>query len=76
MSFKPSCHLEKYGWKKGAGIGKGEDGIKEAIKVKLKFDNAGMGHNLGEQFTYHWWEKAYNDASQTLNVKEDQVHDF
>uniref|UniRef100_A0ABM5F409 G patch domain-containing protein 4 n=1 Tax=Pogona vitticeps TaxID=103695 RepID=A0ABM5F409_9SAUR len=33
--------LKKHGWKKGKGLGKQEDGISEAIKVKVKCDTAG-----------------------------------
>lgn len=51
--------LEKYGWSEGKGLGKKEDGIVTAIKPKLKFDNSGVGHDVGEQFTNNWWEKNY-----------------
>ena len=33
--------MEKMGWKKGKGLGRAEDGIREHIKVAFKNDNAG-----------------------------------
>lgn len=60
--------LEKYGWKKGAGLGKQEDGIKEAIKPSLKFDKSGIGHDASEQFTFRWWDHAFNKAASNIEV--------
>ncbi|KAF2888775.1 hypothetical protein ILUMI_17398 [Ignelater luminosus] len=60
--------LEKYGWQEGKGLGKSENGITTAIKPKLKFDNAGIGHDSSEQFTNNWWEKLYNNAANNVNV--------
>ncbi|XP_060522185.1 G patch domain-containing protein 4 isoform X6 [Cylas formicarius] len=64
--------LEKYGWSEGKGLGKDEKGLSTALKPKLKFDNAGLGHDPGEQFTNNWWESLFNKASQNIHV---QVHD-
>ncbi|XP_030764226.1 G patch domain-containing protein 4 [Sitophilus oryzae] len=63
--------LEKYGWEEGKGLGRNEDGISSALKPKLKFDNAGVGHDVGEQFTNNWWERLFNSASENLNVQVD-----
>lgn len=52
----------------GKGLGKNEDGISEALKPKLKFDNTGVGHNSSEQFTFNWWENVFNNAADNLNV--------
>lgn len=60
--------LEKYGWKEGQGLGKNEDGISAAIKPKLKFDNAGIGHEQGKEFTNNWWERIYNNALENVEV--------
>lgn len=73
MSFCPVNQLEKYGWEKGSGLGKEEQGMKEAIKVKLKFDSTGVGHDPGEQFTHNWWEKAFNTAASNIQVTENEV---
>lgn len=62
------CH----GWKHGKGLGRAENGISEAIKVKVKSDKAGVGHNEGDQFTFHWWDHAFNKASSSLQVETDQ----
>ncbi|XP_067004570.2 G patch domain-containing protein 4 [Anabrus simplex] len=75
------AQLEKYGWTEGKGLGVNESGITEALKPKLKFDTSGIGHDAAEQFTYHWWENAYNEAAGNLEVcrNEDgvavKVHD-
>jgi hypothetical protein len=66
--------LEKYGWKDGKGLGRNEDGISEALKPKLKFDNGGIGHEVGEQFTNNWWERVFNNAANNINVKVEE-HD-
>ncbi|KAJ8959101.1 hypothetical protein NQ318_022358 [Aromia moschata] len=67
--------LEKYGWSEGKGLGKNEDGISSPLKPKLKFDNTGVGHVAGEQFTNNWWEKLFNNAADNLdvNIDENQV---
>ncbi|XP_070536828.1 G patch domain-containing protein 4-like [Ptychodera flava] len=61
--------LTKHGWKKGAGLGKNETGISEAIKVKIKTDKAGIGTDPGEQFTFHWWDHAFNKAANNIKVE-------
>ncbi|XP_044746644.1 G patch domain-containing protein 4 [Coccinella septempunctata] len=63
--------LEKYGWKEGQGLGKNENGITKPIKASLKFDNAGIGHDHGAEFTNNWWETVFNKASQNIDVKVD-----
>ncbi|CAH1788842.1 unnamed protein product [Owenia fusiformis] len=61
--------LLKHGWTEGQGLGKDETGIKEAIKVKLKKDTCGVGHNLGDEFSFHWWDHVFNKAASNINVK-------
>ncbi|KAF5304839.1 hypothetical protein FQR65_LT07856 [Abscondita terminalis] len=60
--------LEKYGWQEGSGLGKNANGISEALKPVLKFDNAGLGHSTSEQFTNNWWETLYNKSSNNVKV--------
>nr|CAH7720422.1 unnamed protein product [Callosobruchus chinensis] len=60
--------LEKYGWSEGKGLGRHEDGISTALKPKLKFDNAGLGHNIGDEYKNNWWEKVFNSAAANLDV--------
>uniref|UniRef100_H3CHV0 G patch domain-containing protein 4 n=2 Tax=Tetraodon nigroviridis TaxID=99883 RepID=H3CHV0_TETNG len=62
------CH----GWEHGKGLGRAENGISEAIKVKVKSDKAGVGHREGDQFTFHWWDHVFNKASSSLQVETDQ----
>ena len=38
-------HMERWGWNQGVGLGKHNQGIVDAIKPKLKFDQTGVGHN-------------------------------
>lgn len=61
------CH----GWEHGKGLGRAENGISEAIKVKVKSDKAGVGHKEGDQFTFHWWDHVFNKASSSLQVETD-----
>lgn len=58
--------LEKYGWSEGKGLGKHENGIAQALKPKLKFDTAGVGHKI--DLTSQWWSKAFNDAARSIKV--------
>ncbi|XP_048369087.1 G patch domain-containing protein 4 [Sphaerodactylus townsendi] len=64
--------LKKHGWKKGKGLGKKENGISEAIKVKVKCDAAGVGHDSAEQFTFHWWDHVFNSSAANISVEAGQ----
>ncbi|KAM8870532.1 G patch domain-containing protein 4 [Spinachia spinachia] len=64
--------LLRHGWEYGKGLGRGENGISEAIKVKVKCDKGGIGHKEGDQFTFHWWDHVFNKASSSLQVESDQ----
>ncbi|XP_034384646.1 G patch domain-containing protein 4 [Cyclopterus lumpus] len=64
--------LLRHGWEHGKGLGRGEDGISEAIKIKVKCDKGGIGHKEGDQFTFHWWDHVFNKASSSLQVESDQ----
>ncbi|MGH0178975.1 UNVERIFIED_CONTAM: hypothetical protein FKN15_000284 [Acipenser sinensis] len=57
----------------GKGLGKRENGISEAIKVKVKCDKSGVGHHEGEQFTFHWWDHVFNKASSNLAVEASEM---
>lgn len=64
--------LEKYGWKDGEGLGRTKTGISKPVKAKLKFDNAGLGHNLADELVNPWWQRVYDTAAGNLQVsKED-----
>ncbi|KAG8560112.1 hypothetical protein GDO81_014795 [Engystomops pustulosus] len=62
----------RHGWTEGKGLGKHEDGISKAIKVKVKCDTAGVGHNTAEQFTFHWWDHVFNKTASSISVEPDQ----
>ncbi|KAJ8290111.1 hypothetical protein GJAV_G00008820 [Gymnothorax javanicus] len=64
--------LLRHGWEQGKGLGRDENGISEAIKVKVKCDKGGVGHSEGEQFTFHWWDHIFNKASSSLVVETSQ----
>jgi len=66
-------HLRQKGWCEGEGLGRGGHGMAEAIKPKLKFDNSGLGHDRGEEFTFPWWEHVFNKAAQNVQVEEDHA---
>ncbi|NWS64374.1 GPTC4 protein, partial [Chunga burmeisteri] len=56
----------------GQGLGKREDGIAEAIRVKVKCDTAGVGHDAGEPFSFHWWDHVFNKAAANIAVEAGQ----
>ncbi|XP_072917416.1 G patch domain-containing protein 4 isoform X2 [Hemitrygon akajei] len=62
-------HMRERGWSRGKGLGQREDGISEPIKVKVKCDTAGIGHRMGEQFTFHWWDHVFNKAAANIVVE-------
>nr|XP_061789078.1 G patch domain-containing protein 4-like [Nerophis lumbriciformis] len=64
--------LKRHGWKHGKGLGRDENGISEAIKVKVKCNKGGVGHKEGEQFTFQWWDHVFNKASSSLQVETHQ----
>uniref|UniRef100_A0A8C9YP25 G patch domain-containing protein 4 n=1 Tax=Sander lucioperca TaxID=283035 RepID=A0A8C9YP25_SANLU len=68
--------LLRHGWEHGKGLGRGENGISEAIKVKVKCGKGGVGHKEGEQFTFHWWDHVFNKASSGLQVESDQSNEL
>lgn len=69
MSEFARDQLLKHGWEQGKGLGRKESGIKEAIKVQIKNDTAGVGHDPGQDFTFHWWDHVFNKAASNINVK-------
>lgn len=73
-NYRPSFaqnQLHKHGWEEGKGLGKSENGIKSAIKVKVKNNKVGLGHDAGAEFTFHWWDHIFNKAANAIEVIDD-----
>ncbi|NWU91585.1 GPTC4 protein, partial [Upupa epops] len=51
-------------------LGKRQDGIAEAIRVKVKCDTAGVGHDPAEPFSFHWWDHVFNQAAANIAVED------
>jgi len=62
--------MKRYGWSEGKGLGRTETGMKDAIKVKLKNNMGGLGHDQGAEFAFHWWDHIYNKAANSFKVQE------
>merc|ERR1712142_1154013 len=52
--------------------GRTENGMKNAIKVKLKNNTGGLGHNQGAEFSFHWWDHIFNKAASSFKVNESE----
>lgn len=63
-------HMKQLGWEEGGGLGREHHGITEALKPKLKFDHAGIGHDPAKEFTHTWWSEGYNSAASNMTVAE------
>lgn len=66
MTDFAKAQLLKYGWTEGKGLGKNESGIKDALKPKLKFDSAGIGH---KEDWNEWWATSFNNAANNIMVE-------
>ena len=60
--------LENLKKKIGSGLGRNNAGITEALKPRLKFDASGLGHTQSDEFTYKWWDHAFNKAASSFDV--------
>ena len=72
--------LEKFGWKEGEGLGKSKNGITEAIQIKRREENMGLGKNKKEvTWNDKWWEQSYNnilkDIKPSHNVNKETYKD-
>uniref|UniRef100_A0A8C3WJN4 G patch domain-containing protein 4 n=1 Tax=Catagonus wagneri TaxID=51154 RepID=A0A8C3WJN4_9CETA len=61
--------LLKHGWTQGKGLGRKENGITQALRVTLKQDTHGVGHDPAKEFTDHWWNKLFNKTAASLVVE-------
>ncbi|XP_052036120.1 G patch domain-containing protein 4 [Apodemus sylvaticus] len=60
--------LLKHGWTQGKGLGRRENGITQALRVTLKQDTHGVGHDPAKEFTDHWWSDLFNKTAASLVV--------
>ena len=62
--------LEKFGWKEGEGLGKSKNGITEAIQIKRREENMGLGKTKKEvMWNDKWWEQSYNNILKDIKPK-------
>lgn len=64
--------LLKHGWTPGKGLGRKENGITQALRVTLKQDTHGVGHDPAKEFTNHWWNELFNQTAANLVVETKQ----
>lgn len=64
--------LLKHGWTQGKGLGRKENGITQALRVTLKQDMHGVGHDPAKEFTNHWWSELFNQTAASLVVETRQ----
>ncbi|XP_003795297.2 LOW QUALITY PROTEIN: G patch domain-containing protein 4 [Otolemur garnettii] len=64
--------LLKHGWTQGKGLGRKENGITQALRVTLKQDTHGVGHDPAKEFTNHWWNELFNQTAANLVVETGQ----
>lgn len=65
---KAEAWLERYGWRKGKGLGKNEDGIRNFIKVTKKDDTTGLGASSDTVRDFGWWDSLYMSSLKQIQV--------
>ncbi|XP_054419355.1 G patch domain-containing protein 4 isoform X2 [Pteronotus mesoamericanus] len=65
--------LLKHGWTQGKGLGRKENGITQALRIRLKQDTHGVGHDPAKEFTNHWWNELFNKTAASLVVETKQM---
>merc|ERR1719508_116431 len=65
--------LEKYGWTEGKGLGAKEDGMSDALKPNLKFDEHGLGHDVVKDVAFNWWDSVFNKALDTVGKSDKEA---
>ena len=62
--------MKKQGWQEGQGLGKSQQGISAPIKASMKFNSAGVGYDIAQEFTNNWWDLAFKKAASRIQVEE------
>ena len=61
--------LGKFGWKEGEGLGKTKTGITEAIQIKRREENMGLGKKKKEVvWNDKWWEQSYDNILKGMKT--------
>ena len=61
--------LGKFGWKEGEGLGKTKNGITEAIQIKRREENMGLGKTKKEViWNDKWWENSYDNILKGMKT--------
>lgn len=63
--------LRKSGWIEGDGLGKGQDGIKTAVKVSKKDDVTGIGYQAGVKDTWSAQSVGFADVLDRIKGKKE-----
>ena len=59
--------LGKFGWKEGEGLGKTKSGITEAIQIKRREENIGLGKTKKDVvWNDKWWEQSYDNILKDM----------
>ncbi|SBS83388.1 conserved Plasmodium protein, unknown function [Plasmodium ovale curtisi] len=60
--------LQKFGWEKGKGLGKYENGDVNIMKIK-KYGEYGLGYNEKQEKNLEgmWWEDMYNQCAKKIS---------
>eukprot|EP00191_Tetraselmis_sp_GSL018_P007969 CAMPEP_0177602702 /NCGR_PEP_ID=MMETSP0419_2-20121207/15039_1 /TAXON_ID=582737 /ORGANISM="Tetraselmis sp., Strain GSL018" /LENGTH=419 /DNA_ID=CAMNT_0019096263 /DNA_START=20 /DNA_END=1279 /DNA_ORIENTATION=- len=67
--------LRSLGWEKGDGLGRNRQGISQAIEVKKKEDNSGVGGSVRYDWENKWWEAAFNASVERIQEDSDSDSD-
>ncbi|KAL6753687.1 hypothetical protein V8C86DRAFT_2722487 [Haematococcus lacustris] len=63
--------LEQLGWQEGQGLGKDRSGMREALEVKEKKDQLGVGATGPSwDWAHNFWEQAYNSTAKAIQLGE------
>ncbi|CAD2091265.1 conserved Plasmodium protein, unknown function [Plasmodium vinckei lentum] len=68
--------LQKFGWEKGKGLGKNENGNVNIMKIK-KYGEHGLGYkeqNEEQNTDGMWWENMYNNCAKKMSNNNEKTN--
>ncbi len=69
--------LGKFGWKEGEGLGKTKNGITEAIQIKRREENIGLGKKKKEVvWNDKWWEHTYDNILKGMKPVNEEKNGY